>query len=127
MIVFCSEHMKTMIIIMITATTATIIIIIIRIIIIKFSDCKVSEEAHLVPQSLLFWMCSLSPLSIGHCFISMASTSCHLQTIRANVNSPPVHFCARGAMHSSDPDNGGVAQTGAVNGAGGGTLGIYIR
>lgn len=57
-------------------------------------------------------------------FISMVSTSCHLQTMRANVNFPHVHFCARGAMHGSDPEGERVAQT---EGVGRGTLGIYIR
>lgn len=71
--------------------------------------------------------CSLSLLSIGQCFISMASTSCHLQTIRANVNSPSVHFPARGAMHSSDPDRKGGSTDGGWGEGGGPTLGIYIR
>lgn len=56
-------------------------------------------------------------------FISIASTSCHLQTIRANVNLPRVYSCARGAMHGSDPEGEWVAQMGGW----GGTLGIYIR
>lgn len=46
-------------------------------------------------------------------FISMASTSCHLPTIRANVNSPRVYFGARGAMQwPRRGGGGGVAQTG---------------
>lgn len=44
--------------------------------------------------------------------------------IRANVNLPRVYFCARGAMHGSDPEGERVAQT---EGVGRGTLGIYIR
>lgn len=49
-------------------------------------------------------------------FISIASTSCHLQTIRANVNLPRVYSCARGAMHGSDPEGEWVAQMGGVGG-----------
>lgn len=55
---------------------------------------------------------------MGQCFISMASTSCHLQTMRANVNFPHAHFRAGGAT--------GLGADIAVK-RGGPDLDIYIR
>lgn len=97
-------------------------------------DSKVPEEAHSVdplplkanvtalpdelliaPSSNIF---SFSLSCMGQCFISMASTGCHLQTMRANVNLPRAHFCARGAIGLGA--NTVVKRRGADSG-------IYIR